>query len=104
MRFGIFSVVDHYLAEFPRTSGQFYGELLEQAEAAEQLGFGSFWIAAHHFHAVGSPDDVAQVARLCESAGLTDFLAIANFGALPHRQVLRSMEPMAQHVLPQFPR
>lgn len=53
MRFGIFSVVDHYPAELPRTSGQFYGELLEQAEAAEQLGFDSFWIAEHHFHEYG---------------------------------------------------
>ena len=31
MRFGIFSVVDHYPAELPRTSAQFYGELLELA-------------------------------------------------------------------------
>jgi natural product biosynthesis luciferase-like monooxygenase protein len=53
MRFGIFSVVDHYPAELPRTSGQFYGELLEQVEAAEQLGFTSFWVAEHHFHEYG---------------------------------------------------
>jgi alkanesulfonate monooxygenase SsuD/methylene tetrahydromethanopterin reductase-like flavin-dependent oxidoreductase (luciferase family) len=45
MRFGIFLVVDHYPAERPRTSAQFYGELLEQVEAAEALGFESFWIA-----------------------------------------------------------
>jgi len=31
MRLGIFSVVDHYPAELPRTSAQFYGELLELA-------------------------------------------------------------------------
>jgi alkanesulfonate monooxygenase SsuD/methylene tetrahydromethanopterin reductase-like flavin-dependent oxidoreductase (luciferase family) len=54
MRFGIFSVVDHYPAELPRTSGQFFGELLEQAEAAEQLGFDSFWVAEHHFHEYGA--------------------------------------------------
>src|SRR5437879_2910092 len=53
MRFGIFSVVDHYPAELPRTSAQFYGELLEQVEAAEALGFDSFWIAEHHFHEYG---------------------------------------------------
>lgn len=54
MRFGIFSVVDHYPAELPRTTGRFYGELLEQAEAAEALGFDSFWIAEHHFHEYGA--------------------------------------------------
>jgi natural product biosynthesis luciferase-like monooxygenase protein len=53
MRFGIFSVVDHYPAELGRTSQRFYAELLEQAEAAEALGFASFWIAEHHFHEYG---------------------------------------------------
>jgi alkanesulfonate monooxygenase SsuD/methylene tetrahydromethanopterin reductase-like flavin-dependent oxidoreductase (luciferase family) len=53
MKFGIFSVVDHYPAELSRTSGQFYAELLEQVEAAEQYGFDSFWIAEHHFHEYG---------------------------------------------------
>jgi alkanesulfonate monooxygenase SsuD/methylene tetrahydromethanopterin reductase-like flavin-dependent oxidoreductase (luciferase family) len=53
MKFGIFSVVDHYPAELSRTTGQFYAELLEQVEAAEQLGFDSFWVAEHHFHEYG---------------------------------------------------
>jgi alkanesulfonate monooxygenase SsuD/methylene tetrahydromethanopterin reductase-like flavin-dependent oxidoreductase (luciferase family) len=53
VKFGIFSVVDHYPTELPRTSGQFYEELLEQAEAAEAWGFDSFWIAEHHFHEYG---------------------------------------------------
>ena len=54
LRFGIFSVADHYPAELPRTSGQFFGELLEQVAAAEQLGFDSFWVAEHHFHEYGA--------------------------------------------------
>ena len=54
LRFGIFSVADHYPAELPRTSGQFFGELLDQVEAAEQLGFDSFWVAEHHFHEYGA--------------------------------------------------
>ena len=54
MRFGLFSVVDHYPAELPRTVGRFYDELLEQVEAAEALGFDSFWIAEHHFHEYGA--------------------------------------------------
>jgi natural product biosynthesis luciferase-like monooxygenase protein len=53
MRFGVFSVVDHYPAELPRTTARFYAELLDQVQAAEQLGFDSFWIAEHHFHEYG---------------------------------------------------
>jgi alkanesulfonate monooxygenase SsuD/methylene tetrahydromethanopterin reductase-like flavin-dependent oxidoreductase (luciferase family) len=52
-RFGLFSVVDHYPKELARTSAQFYGELLEQVEAADTLGFHSFWVAEHHFHEYG---------------------------------------------------
>ncbi len=53
MRFGIFSVADHYPKELPRTSRELYGELLEQVEAADELGFESFWVAEHHFHPYG---------------------------------------------------
>jgi hypothetical protein len=52
--------------------------------------------------ACGSPEDVIRVARVYEQAGLTDFLAIMNFGGLPHDRVLRSMQLMAKHVLPAF--
>ena len=142
MRFGIFSVADHYPTELRRSATELYGELLDQAEAADALGFDSFWIAEHHFHeygaiprppvwlaaaaertrrirpyavqrpfetlvaqnvvAFGDPDEIVRVARLYEAAGFTHFLAIANFGGLPHMQVLRSMELMARHVLPRF--
>ena len=54
MKFGIFSVVDHYPNELPRDVATFYDELLEQVEAAEDLGFDSFWIAEHHFHEYGA--------------------------------------------------
>ncbi len=53
LRFGLFSVVDHYPQELGRTTADFYGELLEQAEAADALGFDSFWVAEHHFHEYG---------------------------------------------------
>jgi alkanesulfonate monooxygenase SsuD/methylene tetrahydromethanopterin reductase-like flavin-dependent oxidoreductase (luciferase family) len=52
--------------------------------------------------AYGSPDDIIRVARAYETAGLTHFLAIANFGGLAHDKVLRSMERLAKHVLPAF--
>jgi len=54
MRLGLFSVVDHYPAEMGRSTGDFYAELLEQAEAAEEGGFDSFWVAEHHFHEYGA--------------------------------------------------
>ena len=52
--------------------------------------------------AFGDPDEIVRVARLYEEAGFTHLLAIANFGGLPHKQVLRSMELLARHVLPRF--
>lgn len=53
MRFGIFSVVDHYSTEVERSQEQFLNELCEQGELADKLGFHSFWIAEHHFHEYG---------------------------------------------------
>jgi alkanesulfonate monooxygenase SsuD/methylene tetrahydromethanopterin reductase-like flavin-dependent oxidoreductase (luciferase family) len=52
--------------------------------------------------AIGDPDEILRVARRYEAAGFTHFLAIANFGGLPHKRVLRSMELMARHVLPRL--
>ena len=54
MKFGVFSVVDHYPGELPRTVARFYDELLEQVEAADSLGFDSFWVAERHFHEYGA--------------------------------------------------
>ena len=52
--------------------------------------------------AVGDPDEIVRVARRYAAAGFTHFLAIANFGGLPAKQVLRSMELMSRHVLPRL--
>jgi len=54
MRLGLFSVVDHYPAELGRTTAELYAEVLEQAEAADEWGFDSFWVAEHHFHEYGA--------------------------------------------------
>jgi alkanesulfonate monooxygenase SsuD/methylene tetrahydromethanopterin reductase-like flavin-dependent oxidoreductase (luciferase family) len=54
LRFGLLSVADHYPRELTRTTAELYGELLEQVEAADALGFGSFWLAEHHFHEYGA--------------------------------------------------
>lgn len=52
MRFSIFSVIDHH-PKLPRTLDGFYGELMQQIELADQLGYESFWLAEHHFHEYG---------------------------------------------------
>ena len=52
--------------------------------------------------AFGDPDEITRVALLYERAGFTHFLAIPNFGGLPHKRVIRSMELMAKQVLPRF--
>jgi alkanesulfonate monooxygenase SsuD/methylene tetrahydromethanopterin reductase-like flavin-dependent oxidoreductase (luciferase family) len=52
--------------------------------------------------AFGDPEEIVRVARLYEAAGFTQLLAINNFGGLPHKRVLRSMELLARHVLPRF--
>ena len=52
--------------------------------------------------AFGDPEEITRVARRYERAGFTDFLAIPNFGGLPHKRVLRSLELMAKQVLPRF--
>lgn len=54
MHLGLFSVADHYPRELERSAAQLYGQLLEQVQAADELGFESFWVAEHHFHEYGA--------------------------------------------------
>jgi len=52
MRFSIFAVTDHYPQE-PRTIREFYSQILDEIELAEELGFSAFFLAEHHFHEYG---------------------------------------------------
>ena len=94
MKFGIFSVVDHYPAELPRTTAQFYGELLDQVQAAEDLGFDSFWVAEHHFHEYGAvprpPIWMAAAAQRTRRIRLGSAVVV-----LPFDHPLRSAEDYA---------
>lgn len=54
MKFGLFSVADHYPGELDRSLPDLYEQLLEQCQAADELGFDSFWLAEHHFHEYGA--------------------------------------------------
>jgi natural product biosynthesis luciferase-like monooxygenase protein len=47
VRFGIFCIFDYW----PRVKSvsQYFSDILQLAERAEELGFDSFWISEHHF-------------------------------------------------------
>jgi alkanesulfonate monooxygenase SsuD/methylene tetrahydromethanopterin reductase-like flavin-dependent oxidoreductase (luciferase family) len=49
MRFSILTLGDNY-AEL-RSHEQFYREVIEEAEYAEELGYEGFWVGEHHFQA-----------------------------------------------------
>jgi alkanesulfonate monooxygenase SsuD/methylene tetrahydromethanopterin reductase-like flavin-dependent oxidoreductase (luciferase family) len=59
-------------------------------------------LVAQDVVAFGDPEEILRVARRYAEAGFTDLLAIPNFGGLPHKQVLRSLELLARHVLPRL--
>jgi alkanesulfonate monooxygenase SsuD/methylene tetrahydromethanopterin reductase-like flavin-dependent oxidoreductase (luciferase family) len=49
MRFSILTLGDNY--EHLRSHDQFYQEVIEEAQYAEELGYEGFWIGEHHFQA-----------------------------------------------------
>lgn len=53
MEFGLFTVFDNYKGKFDRTPEQLIHQVLEQTEAADQLGYKSVWFAEHHFSEYG---------------------------------------------------
>lgn len=94
MRFGIFSISDHYPQELERTAQQLYHELLEQIVAADELGFDSFWLAEHHFHEYGivprPPIMMAAAAQRTHRIRLGSAIAV-----LPFDNPLRAAEDYA---------
>ncbi len=66
MKMSIFSVQDHYPGQ-PRSLGQLYSQVLEQARQAERLGYDTFWVAEHHFHEYGAvPNPAVFLAALSQ--------------------------------------
>src|SRR5215475_14340312 len=49
MRFSILTLGDNY--EHLRSHEQFYHEVLDEAQYAEELGYEGFWVGEHHFQA-----------------------------------------------------
>lgn len=93
MRFGIFSVADHY-PELERSLPQFYQELLEQGQLADRLGFHSFWVAEHHFHEYGSVPRPAVF--LSSLAAVTSSIRLGtSVAVLPFDNPIRTAEDYA---------
>ena len=66
MRLSIFSVQDHY-EDRPRSVTQLYGQVIEQAELADALGYDTFFVAEHHFHQYGAvPNPAVMLAALAQ--------------------------------------
>lgn len=66
MRTSIFSVQDHYPAE-ARTVPDLYGQVIEQAELADRLGYDTFFVAEHHFHEYGVvPNPAVMLSALAQ--------------------------------------
>ncbi len=64
MKFGILYNTDYY----PRVHGSassYYGQILEQTQLEEELGFHAVWFGEHHYsgYSFGSPSVIAAVAR-----------------------------------------
>ena len=81
MKVSIFSVQDHY-PDRARSLRAFYGEVLDQAVLAEELGYAGFFVAEHHFHPYGAVPDPAVF--LTAIAGRTRTLRLGTaIAALP---------------------
>jgi alkanesulfonate monooxygenase SsuD/methylene tetrahydromethanopterin reductase-like flavin-dependent oxidoreductase (luciferase family) len=66
MRMSIFSVQDHYPSR-SRTVPELYGQILAQAEHADQLGYDTFWVAEHHFHEYGAvPNPAVMLSAIAQ--------------------------------------
>jgi alkanesulfonate monooxygenase SsuD/methylene tetrahydromethanopterin reductase-like flavin-dependent oxidoreductase (luciferase family) len=66
MRMSVFSVLDHYPV-FERTLPELYNQVMEQATAAEELGYDTFFVAEHHFHEYGAiPNPLIFLATLAQ--------------------------------------
>src|SRR6266436_10177597 len=69
MKFGILSLLDHYLED--KSEEQYYKDFFEEVVYAEELGFEAVWIGEHHFgrYICPSPQVVAgALARYQENA------------------------------------
>ncbi|HZU06917.1 MAG TPA: LLM class flavin-dependent oxidoreductase [Chloroflexota bacterium] len=94
MGYGVFCLPAFY-PDFRVESAPFYASLRAQARQAEALGFGTFWLAEHHFHGFGGILPSPQVvipALAAEAPRLRFGTAVA---LLPFHHPLRVAEDYA---------
>ncbi|WP_048601760.1 LLM class flavin-dependent oxidoreductase [Rubeoparvulum massiliense] len=51
---------------------------------------------------IGAPEDVITMLKKYQEAGCDHIMMLMNFGGLPHEKVIKSMELVAQKVMPAF--
>jgi alkanesulfonate monooxygenase SsuD/methylene tetrahydromethanopterin reductase-like flavin-dependent oxidoreductase (luciferase family) len=56
----------------------------------------------HPLVVVGTPDEVIRKLERLEHAGVDQVICLKQAGAIPHPNIMRSMELMGRHVLPHF--
>jgi len=63
VKFGILYNTDYY-PDVHGTASQYYGQILEQVELEEELGFDAVWFGEHHYsgYSFGSPPVIAMAA------------------------------------------
>src|SRR5438445_3676355 len=91
MKFGILSLLDHYLED--KSEEQYYKDFFDEVVAAEELGFEAVWIGEHHFGRYICPSPAVVAAAIARS---TKKMRIGTAVALlPHHDPLRLAEDYA---------
>jgi natural product biosynthesis luciferase-like monooxygenase protein len=91
MKFGILSLLDHYLED--KSEEQYYKDFFDEVVSAEELGFEAVWIGEHHFgrYICPSPPVVAAaIARSTKKMRIGTAVAL-----LPHHDPIRLAEDYA---------
>src|SRR6266487_2258380 len=96
MKFGYFTLTDNSVGYGPRRRdpGELIKEVVNQAIAAERLGFNSAWLPEHHFGLFGVLPTPAQALTYIAARTTTLRLAPATV-LLPCTQPLRTAEEYA---------
>ncbi|HEY7062296.1 MAG TPA: LLM class flavin-dependent oxidoreductase [Chloroflexota bacterium] len=94
MEYGIFQLPTFH-PEPATDSAAFYAALADQARRAEALGFGSYWIAEHHFHGFGGMIPSPQIVIPALAAQTTRLRFGTGVALLPFHNPLRLAEDYA---------
>jgi alkanesulfonate monooxygenase SsuD/methylene tetrahydromethanopterin reductase-like flavin-dependent oxidoreductase (luciferase family) len=94
MRFSILTLGDNY--EHLRSHEQFYREVLEEAQYAEELGYEGFWIGEHHFQASQRVFPSPQMMLAAISQRTRRLRLGTGVSVLPVNDPIRLAEDMAE--------